>query len=612
MASETTENYFLLLELNPDAWDQEEFERKLRAKQNQWSRESTGPTKKALLAKKRLELIPEIKRVMSDPVQRKMQAQAAKEEKSSNRDARQEEFARRLRQAETKGFLEQSEVDGFIRDFQNVLNEREIRARIKVEIRNPVADHNLNEDVAEIEPTRMADINANLALLGVTNLYQLLAMPATASCEELYQAAERLFDNLHHQPQKTATISAQTILVGHAKWIFKTEEMRRRYDKSLQYQPLDALLNELAEVVRNTSDKKVYARQSELFVEEAEKEGWKPEAAMRRLRQHAHQQGWQLEDAAAESDKTYISVERPNLGSDDVTLAGNGVPLVEKDPSQVRDDPTLVRNNPIPTGEKIEQEIRCGFCGEMNGRGLSLCQNCQSALTLTCQQCGQSVATDEKNCRSCGFPCIHEVRNLKFQNTSLGLRLNWIWPIDCNEVRVFYSTERWAEPDKKEIQQSVTVTRSEYEALGHYLLRGATQQNYYIVVSLVMYYKGQQTFTPGTRLYVPLTSKMDITYEIKNPRFGYKQRTLHIYTQTPGILPTLLLMTRQGDIPMSKTESTVLHREQGPLSIQREHIIELPDTRFPTKTFGRLFLEDDSLYSVIIIHLPHERKLRLG
>src|SRR5216110_2109052 len=449
MASETTENYFLLLELNPDAWDQEEFERKLRAKQNQWSRESTGPTKKALLAKKRLELIPEIKRVMGDPAQRKVQAKAAKEAKSSDRDTRLAEFARRLHQAETKDFLEQSEVDALVRDFQDVLNEQEICARIKVDIRQPTTRHDQDEDVAEIEPTILADIKANQELLGVADLYQLLAMPPTASCEALYQAAERLFNDLLHQTQKTANVSARTILVGHAKWIFKTQEMRRRYDKSLQYQPLDALLKEFAEVVRNTSGKRLYARQIEVFIEEASKDGWQPEVAMRRLKQYAHQQGWQLEDLTGQSDETYISVDQgPDLGSDDVTQVGDDLTHVRANPTevrdnptQVRDNPTEVRNNPIQVRDnpvQVQQRIRCGFCGEMNGRELALCRNCQSALSLTCQKCGQSIATDQKNCKFCGFPYIHEVRNLKFQNTSFGLRLTWGWPIDCNEVRIFY------------------------------------------------------------------------------------------------------------------------------------------------------------------------------
>jgi hypothetical protein len=105
---------------------------------------------------------------------------------------------------------------------------------------------------------------------------------------------------------------------------------------------------------------------------------------------------------------------------------------------------------------------------------------------------------------------------------------------------------------------------------------------------------------------------MDITYEIKNPRFGYKQRTLHIYTQMPGLLPTLLLVTRQGGLPFRKAEGTVLHREQGPIDLQHEHVIQLPATAFPAQTFGKLFLEDDNLYIVVVIHHPHERKLRLG
>jgi hypothetical protein len=1009
MANETSNNFFIILDLNPDVpWDQEQFERRLREKQNQWSRESTGFTKKAQIAKKRLDMFSDIKRVMNDKAQRDAQARAARDELSSDRRAREEEFTRRLHLAERKGFLEQSEVDGLIAEFQDVLEEKESRARITVEIRVPVTDQ--NDNLQLLEPVVLADINEKLMLVEKKDLYQLLDMPATTSYEELYRAADQLYNEMIHCQPKTAGVTAQTVLAGHARTLFKTEEMRRRYDASVRYQILNALLKEFDATLKYATEKRVYAAQIETFVESASQVGWPPEVALQQLSQHALQQGWQLQ---------------------------------------------------MHTGVEIKQKLRCGFCGKLSEQERTFCRHCNNALYLTCPNCGQNVASEEKGCGSCGFStgncyvvenllnlvqiqllqgniaeaqkqltaaeqawqpsavaeegwvpshpdervrriraykaelqlhiqkkqqvvermrqlvtnrlfysaqnylttiqdtdlrsyqsaidreiaqarevlrqasvpsvsdegkirfcqqalhlcadfqeardllstlplppprdlqatvatnvvhlswnssplseiqyvvvrkshsqptsykdglmlgstvaltyedtllevgiplyyavfsecagvvspqgallqqpvsrlqdirnekiivdnqlvtlsweipanvhtvhairkenaapltkadgqsvpvnnltgivdrvvrnnqpyfygiycnfqlpdghlvtsggkiikaipvappavinelrfeqtptaqgfeicvywqppiqgekvvilksretpaskvgesilaaelsqhgqvlegdsnsvldvwaepdiafytpvillreraymgvtqrciCMHEVRNLRFQNTNSGLRLSWLWPPDCNKARLFYSTEHWPQPDKTN-GQAITVTRAEYEALGHYLLHGTTQQNYYVLVSLLVCHQGLQFLTSGVRLYIPLANKMDITYEIKNPRFGYKQRTLHIYTQTPGILPTLLLITRQGSLPLGKAEGTLLHRELGPFNLQHEHIIQLPDTPFPSQTFGKLFLENDDLYAVVVIHHPHERKLRLS
>jgi hypothetical protein len=525
MPNETNNNFFLILDLDPDApWKQDLFERRLQEKQNQWSRESTGFTKKAQVAKKHLELLSEIRRVMNDPHQREEQAKAAKNVHSSQQSMREEEFTRRLQLIERKGFIEQSEVIGLVAEFQDVFNEQAILTRITVEIRIPAAEQ--QETPQRLEPIIVADINERLAFVEKKDLYDLLHLPATTAHEELYRAAEHLYNEMLQRQPKTTVVSALTVLAGHAQTLFKTQEMRILYDNSIHYEALNALFKELEAALKHATVKKVYPQQIEDFTEKASRAGWESDDALQQLQEHALHYGWQLQTSSQ---------------------------------IELRLDPPVEEQ--LSRDEQVKHET--------------------------------------------------EIRNLQFQNIGSGLRLTWLWPAGYNEARLFYSTERWPQPDSKN-DQCIVVTRAEYEALGHYILRGTTLQNYYILVSLLVRQQGQQLITPGVRLYIPLAYKMDLTYELKNPRFGYKQRTLHIYTQTPGIVPTLLLITSRGGLPFRKAEGTVLHREPGPINVQREHIIQLPDTSFPAQTFGKLFLEDDNLYAVVVIHHPHERKLRLG
>ncbi len=102
-----------------------------------------------------------------------------------------------------------------------------------------------------------------------------------------------------------------------------------------------------------------------------------------------------------------------------------------------------------------------------------------------------------------------------------------------------------------------------------------------------------------------------INYEIKNPSFGHKQRTLHLYTSMLCRVPTLVLKYKRNGQPLTKSEGEELHREIGPIEILMEKVIQLPNTPFPD-TYVKLFLENDDHYTFVTIYHPHERKLRLG
>ena len=210
------------------------------------------------------------------------------------------------------------------------------------------------------------------------------------------------------------------------------------------------------------------------------------------------------------------------------------------------------------------------------------------------------------------YVCVDDVSDLKYQNLGTVLRLQWMWPANCQEVLVSYSYEGWPQPHGARTNTQ-KITRAEYDYLSHYDIRGVANQDHYIVVAAIVKQGNDQIVAPGVRVQARLASKITVTYEIKNARslFGPKQRTLHIYARTPGTLPTLLLVSKQGRLPINKAEGDVLYREDGPIHIEKDVVIPLPDKAFPPKTFGKLYLEDDSLYNVVSVNHPSEDKLRL-
>lgn len=455
--TENTPNFYILLGLSPyDEWVPDKFVETLKEKRNKWSRESTGFGPKALAAKKNLALIPDIERVMGDVTQRALQARSAKEILAKEHQEQLVAFEQRLTDVGQKGYFEPEEVTKLVGDFKDVLSEREIVAQIKFHTSSPRPPL----EVRPLETSVLADISEKLALVNMSSLYQLLGLQQTASCAELVDAADSLFEEMMQRQPKTPEVIAQTKLASHARTIFNTEANRRRYDESLK----------------------------------------------------------------------------------------------QDTPKTAAPEPSI--QLPAP----------------------------------------QEIPTD--------------IEHLTVQNLNAALRLRWAWPPGCNTVLVAYSHDGWPQPDQG-IGTIVRVTRAEYEIGGHYDLRGATDQPYNIVVSAISHRAGSQVITRGARVQGCLRPKISVRYEIKNPRFGYKQRTLHLYSETPGVLPTLLLVIKRGGLPFTKADGEVLHRAVGPISIFTETMIQLPDAPF-ANTFARLFLEDDDLYSVVTIYQPAEGKLRLG
>ncbi len=1001
MGTDTTKpNFFILLGLNPDEfWDQAKFERVLREKRTQWSLDSSGVAKKAIAAKKNLELIPEIKQVMDDPAQRGAQAAAARAELASGNQEKIKKFEAQLKLAEAKGYLEESELKAFISEFKDALSEKDIRSRIKVPIRAHTAQ---TVPVAEqLAPSLAKEIAEKLEFLHLLSLYELLDRPQMTSSQELCRIAEQLYNDMLSRQPKTAEVTLKSDLAGHAKVIFKSEKMRKKYDESRRQSSLNTLLKALDESLSRTTEKELHEKQVGSFLQAARKAGWQEEVALARLKEHARQRKWFLR---------------------------------------------------IPTTDDSAQQQRCGYCNEMNEKGRNFCRSCNRELSSQCPSCGQAVGSDEVGCGHCGFPvgnrywvddalqtcdyllnrrdlkglqtqlvelegawnpskpdariqkihtykdqlqrlvqdqrriaeqlrhlmeqrqfytarqlltsqvgtlsdpesyrrtieagitqgqdllkraqsrtigqeermdlcrqalrvcadykeardllstmppspprdlqakvggmvvslawdlsttpgvaykivrkarsqpvspqdgvvlgtaagriyadtqpeiglplyyavfamyeevpsaqgatlqqpvllvqdltnvtvqvndrlvelswqtpsnvqsrivvrkeqtaprsmedgvrlstldprrlvdrdvqnehtyyyaiysqfrdqnnrlvtspgvvvsarpetppevithldithtklaqgyavqlswtapskgkiavlrsekpvslkagevipvdelkrygrllegyqetlrdnwsgpgivyytpivlfggmayigasrryvCMDDVDDLKYQNLGTALRLRWDWPANCQEALVSYSYAGWPQPNEA---TTITrkVTRAEYEFLGHFDIRGTLNQDYYILVSAVVKQGNDQVITPGASIHARLASKITLMYEIRQARFGRKQRMLLLSARTPGTVPTLLLVCKRNGLPFKKTEGELFHRVEGPFKIEKELTIALPDKAVSANTFGKLFLDDDNLYDVVSVHHPSEDKLRLS
>jgi hypothetical protein len=243
-----------------------------------------------LTAKKNLELLPQILRVMNDPALRAAQAAAARTELASARKAALERFEKEVAYLNTKEYIEQAEREAFINAYIHLLPEHEIVRRITVRVGTPTLD--TQQQTPPLESSIYKDIIDKLRSLHFSTLYELLGRPQTTSNEELCRAAEQLLSDMIRRQPKTVEVMAKMDLAGHARNIFKSKDMRERYNESIRLSSLNALLKELDEIVSRTVEKELSEGQIVIFLKAAREAGWEGEIALDHLKDHARQRKW--------------------------------------------------------------------------------------------------------------------------------------------------------------------------------------------------------------------------------------------------------------------------------------------------------------------------------
>ena len=226
-------NFYILLELDPYAeWDANRFVRVLKAKQDQWSNASMGIGPQSLVAQRNRSLIPTIRQVMNDPQKRTEEGQKAKMLRAQQREKRLVEF-----EHATQGKrLDADQIEQLILDFADVLSADEIYQKLPVQNSQLGPQPGIELSSGPI----IEDFEQNLGLLGLSNLYEMLHLPRTATSARLVQAAEELFEEMRRRQPQTATVIAYGELAGYARTIFSQSESRRGYDEHLDQKQREA------------------------------------------------------------------------------------------------------------------------------------------------------------------------------------------------------------------------------------------------------------------------------------------------------------------------------------------------------------------------------------
>lgn len=428
----STPNLYILLGLNPDdPWDKNHALDVLEEKRSEWSRKSNGVGNAMLEAKRNLALVSRLRDIITDPdpTERKHLADVAKQERAAGSKAKIDLFERQLDILLGKGFLEQNELDKLITDFKDVLSEKEIRRRITVPIR-PVGAQGPKEQ-QQLDPTMVKSINDKLQLLQKQDLYDLLGLPDTTSNEELSRAAQALYEDMQRRQPKTTEVTMQSELAGYAKTIFKSKEMRAKYNESRRLSKFNALLEEFEKIVNmgaaGNKAKMLYAGQVVKFLERAARDGWSEQEARDRLSEHAKKRSWMLE---------------------------------------------------VPTIDINAEKQRCGFCKTINEKNHKYCTGCNRELQATCPDCGRTARSDDVGCVSCGFA----IGNRYLVDDLLGSAKNFLSQHDLqNAERELRNAEEAWQPKKKdarlqhiqelraEVARTMQAQQKSVEQLKHYI-----------------------------------------------------------------------------------------------------------------------------------------------
>jgi hypothetical protein len=344
-------NYFLLLELDPDApWSDPIFEQALKSRMAEWTRRRNHP-KHALRYKSYLDMVDHIRAIMTDPVHRTSEQATARQILTDLAAEKMAAFREDLELLAAKGFFTRKEIADLHEQYKKAIPRRTIQAEIEqleLEIREDEAPPEKRD---KLEPSTLKNIANNLQIVGAADLYDFLQLTRSTRTVDLHERASAIYADNQKQANKTAIVTARSDLAGQAMNIFAGNDSRERYDNALA----DAAYAELGDAVQRItrSSKTIYDAQFEKLLERARSQGLDLNAAEQYIRQRAQE----LQAAIFVTQTSTIAARR-----------------------------------------------RCPNCHTLADPDATNCPECGTALILECPSCSRIMPTEYKACTNCGFP----------------------------------------------------------------------------------------------------------------------------------------------------------------------------------------------------------------
>jgi len=410
-------NFFLLLELEPEEKDVQIIKNQISKKQTDWSKQSNHPTK-GQEYKRNLDLLPQIQEVMLNPQKR---AKEANEARRLKREAEKEAFQlvdKSIEVLSINGEIQEQEFEELCRRFSNIAPE-DIRRRITVPIVKGKAKHQREGLDQSLKQT----IDDTLKILGQQSLYEFLVLSPSSSLATLQNRTQERYKELSCQANKDTKVTAALELTGHCRSIFKNDLQRELYDRSLAQAHYETL-NEALDIAG--MDGNISAKEYAYLLKKAQEFGIQHQDAEEYILDYVKQKKWSLE------------------------RSGN---------------------------TQAENMRRCAACGVTTLATAKNCSNCGHELQVACPQCRQKNFSDTSHCSGCGFnigdmpnalPLIESARQALQRGDKASAR------------HLFEQAAKYW-PHHPDIENPLSVLRNEYQTLANYpqLLKQALSQKHY-------------------------------------------------------------------------------------------------------------------------------------
>ena len=331
------ENFYLLLNLplDPPEKDSKKIEAAINLMRATWSRYRNHPSK-GIQAKKFIGMIPEIRKVMGDPLLRKKEAELALDLLKQKKKEKFAQVDRHLQLRMSKGFISEKEINklaelhklsedaitdrirelkeekrsaiddnirlrmakGYITeaDIASIaklhgVNAEEVRKRVKGPIKE-VSEHDV-ETAPRLDRSIAENIATNLNIVGKADLYAFLESGPTQSSKQLLAKAKLKETELQNIGKKDAVVTASSALVGHCVSIFKSEELRRGYDMILARSHLTELNSDIDVA---GMDGKIRTEYFEILVERGIEFGMDRGETAQYIRDYCQKKNWTVEE----------------------------------------------------------------------------------------------------------------------------------------------------------------------------------------------------------------------------------------------------------------------------------------------------------------------------
>lgn len=283
-------NFFELLGLDPEkdaGWTA--IETRIREMKSTWARDRTmGSPKKRQEAKRNLDLLKEIEKVLADPAARRQEAEAARRLRRAARETLEKDLASWVELLKASGRCRLEQFEKLCSQFASAFSEAELRQRLGaagVRMVEPKPRERLDRNTAE-------DLRRKLHMLKLASLYEYLGLPPTSPAEALRAKAEAIYKENLNLGRTDATASAQNDLFGPAKIVFSSEAEKRKYDNELI---LTAFENLDDQIGLAGADGVLSAQEFELLIRLAVERGVPEVDAFDLLEERAIKEGWRVE-----------------------------------------------------------------------------------------------------------------------------------------------------------------------------------------------------------------------------------------------------------------------------------------------------------------------------